>query len=257
MSRTDIPVNIQTAADHDSINAAVSAIIFKTRQFFEYADLTLSATSFANPDIISDTPVGQDVKWSERSYDIYTLYADSDILKLETASSGLQSLDNAGSPLDTHDKYRPALWTMVSGEQVYFSNDTSGIFYAELTGYTVSGSSNIVSSATSAGAWWQRNSPIAIHAVDDQEAICFWIDDGGLSCSYIYYSGGWQVDDWEFRYIDPINVMTTGDATDNWNVHYSAAVKNAAGDIHIFLTRWDGSVDVLIRHANAISIQVY
>ena len=247
--RTDIASNIQSAADDlGSINAAVSAIIFKTRQYFVHDDLDISATGFAEPAEIADSPLGQDVKWSPRTYDIYSLYADSDVLKLETASSGLQTL---AGPLDTHDLYRPGLWTSLSGEEIWWANDTSGIFFAELSGYTVSGTSNIVLSATSTGEWYGRNAPGAIHPVDSQEAVALWINDGGVSCTFIYYSAGSYIcDDWEYRFIDPTSTHTTSDSGDIYQMHYSAAVKNDDGDVHIFMSRWDGSVDVIIRRAN-------
>jgi len=240
--RTDIPSDVQSAADDtNSINAAVSATIYKTRQYFVYGDLDTKSNPFAIGAEVSSTPLGEDVKWSQRTYDIYSIYADSDVLKLETASSGVQTLQSAGSPLDTKDYYRPSIWSEPTYEAIWWSDDSVGLRYAELTGYTVSGTSSV----------WTGSSSIAVHAVDDREAVSFFIDDGGIGVEYVYYSAGSFLNDpWDFRFIDPTSVLLSSQPADGYRAHYSAAVKASNGDIHIFMTRYDGRVDVLIRHAN-------
>ena len=223
------------------IKPSLRATIYKSRQFFTASDIedTYEA-SFAQSSGIQESPLSQDMTYCDEMDKLITVYAESNVIKLQAEGIAEFTPTLGGNPIATTTHCRPSvITTSGSAGYLYFYSSGSACFAEFDTEDAVAGTAT----CTSGSGSMEPMGYCALHAVDIDDVMALSIDDGGVKVTHIYYDGGWLTNEWDRRFMYPTHVYNDAD---DILLNFSGAVKRdlGGGDYEriVYLSMPNGSV---------------
>lgn len=236
MSRVVSPAVESAITENDLFRASARLTVYKSRIFFEAADLTDNAPDFAHPVSEAGMYIPEAISCSGTVFTTVVVADDGSLFLMRSDSNVPIQPEISGTPVTADPTCRPGIF----GNAVFYR--AGGMYGGEWRRFTfdealfIGGdvdcviADDIFSDFTEAGA---------IYPTGDNDAFLCYILDGGIAVS-LSVAGGERIN-CPSRYINPTVVYNDTLTTDLYLTHFAGAAETVNGRFFYF-SAYDGSI---------------